>query len=149
MPRPKPRAVPSVEQLPELEPVVATSPRVARPSIEPDGVAPPKNPTLEEIWKLIDARIPPQIAVRLSSIPPPESKPSMPVRAAKATGRWTKWAMAAIGVLALVGEVFADIEKYRGPISQAVVILARVLDAHEAGAPSVTPSPEPEPPPAP
>jgi hypothetical protein len=125
IPRPKPRAVHTAFASVEAEPT------------EPPAVKPPKNPSLEEIWRLIDERIPPQIAVRLSSIPPPESRPSKAVQAAKTTGRWTKWAMAGIGILAVVGQVFAEVEKFRGPIGQALVIIARVLDSQERSAPPI------------
>lgn len=93
---------------------------------------PPRTPSLEDIYRLIDERLSPEIIERVSSVPPPESRPSISVRAAKTTGRWTKWAMAAIGVLACVGQLFAEVERYRGPISQAVIILARVLDSEDA-----------------
>lgn len=104
----------------------------------------PLNPTLKELYDLIDQRISPQIVERISSTPPAAKadapRPSLPVRVAKGTGRWTKWAMAALGVLTLVGEIWADVEKYRGPISQLLVFAARQMDAHEA--PELTPEPE-------
>lgn len=116
----------AVEAQPTPEPVPAEPP-------------PPSNPTIEDVYRLIDRRLSPLIVQRISSAPPSatvelmsEPRPSMPVRAAKATGRWTKWAMAVLGVLTLVGEIWADVEKYRGPISQLLVFAAKQLDAHEA-----------------
>lgn len=127
---PRPKKVEGVPALVQPAPTVSGS---------QDAFRPP--PTLEDVYKLIEARLTPEIISRISSIPPPESRPSMPVRAAKATGRWTKWAMVAIGALTLVGELFADVEKYRGPIGQALTIIARVLDAQEA--PAIEPVPAP------
>jgi hypothetical protein len=125
-----------------------TEPSAASPAAIAEAVKLPANPTLAEIYRLIDERIPPEISVRLSTVPPPESRPSKAAAAAKATGRWTKWAMAAIGLLAVVGQLFAGLDKYRGPISQAVVILARVLDSQEA-APRIEREPRPLLPPPP
>jgi hypothetical protein len=46
-------------------------------------------------------------------------------------------------VLTLIGEIWADVEKYRGPISQLLVFAAKQMDAHEA--PELAPpSAEPE-----
>lgn len=122
------------------------------PDVDVIWTAPPTpiNPTLRDIYALIDGRLPPEIITRISSLPAPATatatekptpRPSLPVRAVKASGRWTKWAMAAIGVLACVGEVFAGVEKFRGPISQAFVIIARAADSYEAAHDSPPPPP--------
>jgi hypothetical protein len=117
------------------------------PSSAPPPASRPINPTLDDIYRLIDARLSPQIVERISSIPPPKPVASMPVRALKHGGRWTKWAAAVIGVLAVIGEIWADVEKIRGPLSQLLVIGARYMDASEAeqGAPPALQAPSPEP----
>jgi len=107
---------------------------------ESDAVKLPDNPTLRDLYALIDARVPPDIKVRLSSIPPKqegqeraqESKPSMPVRAAKATGRWSKGVMAIIGGIMTLLQGVAWYEENRGPIEQAVVIAGKALGLWEA-----------------
>ena len=104
----------------------------APPSPAPSVPPPPDNPTLRDIYALIDARISPTIVERLSSIPPPESRPSRAVQAGKTAGRWTKWAMAAIGLLAVIGESVAEVQRWRGPISQALVVIGKALDSAEA-----------------
>jgi hypothetical protein len=127
---------------PTAKRVEPLSPAAMEP-MEPESVAAPDNPTLQQIYRLIDERMPPQIAVRISSMPPPAEpvpRPSLAVRSAKATGRWGKIAVLAIGLLSLAGQFVAEIEKYRGPISQAFVIIAQVLDRQDAPA-----APETEP----
>lgn len=112
-------------------------PRVVELGTREIEVTPPETPrSLEDLYRLIDERLSPAIIERISSAPPPaeSAKPrqSISVRAAKGAGRWTKWAMAVLGVLTIVGEIWADVEKYRGPISQLLIIAAKQLDAHEA-----------------
>lgn len=105
---------------------------VAPPEPEP-APAVPVNPTLRDLYALIDSRISPQIVQRISSNPPPpESRPSKGVQALKTSGRWTRAAMALIGLLMVLGEIFASAERWRGPISQALVIIARYMDHEEA-----------------
>jgi len=129
LPRPRPRDVFDASAIKNTPP-------------QPVMPKPPSHRTIAEVYELIDARLAPEIIHRIeSSIPPPalEPRPSLPVRAAKGAGRWTKWAMAAIGVLSVVGQIFAEFDRYRGPISQAFIVIARVLDSAERGDP---PAPE-------
>lgn len=103
------------------------------PAAAQTPVPTPVPTTIQELYSLIEQRLPtPEIIERFSSTPPPAPRASLPVRMAKGTGRWTKWAMAALGLLTLIGEIWADVEKYRGPISQLLVFAAKQMDAHEA-----------------
>jgi len=120
-------------QLPSSPPPPPSPPR--------ESPVPPSNPTIEDVYRLIDARLSPKIVQRISSYPAPESRPSLPVRAAKATGRWSRLAMAILGVVVVLAEFWADVDKYRGPLTQLFVLAAKKLDANEA--PELAPVSEP------
>lgn len=147
---PRPRRLHSVEVEPGIhvkslveDPPAAQAQPVVDFSRLPSSPPPaprPVNPTLDDIYALIDQRLSTKIVERFSSLPPPAPVVSMPVRAAKATGRWTRLAMSILGVLVVVAEFWADAEKYRGPLTQLFVFAAKKLDAHEA--PELPPAPE-------
>jgi hypothetical protein len=123
--------------------------------------APPKVPTIEDVYRLIDERlqggIPIDVVERFSSVPPAEVKPtpSMPVRAAKFTGRLYAYVVAAaISILQIIAT--AALPEYRGPIVQAtklaMLVVAEVFKDDPTALPSLdTPEllPEPVSPPPP
>jgi len=122
------------------------------------GGEPPR--TVEDVYKLIEARLPVNIPIdvveRLSSAPPPKAeppRPSLPVRAVKGGSKWTA---IAIGAFTLLGQVLAiwAAPEYRGPIVQGVKLMAAVASKLMADDPEAPPTPAtpellPEPPPAP
>lgn len=81
-------------------------------------------PTLRDIYALIDQRLTPEIIERLSSIPPPESRPSRAVQAAQKTGTAAKVFTLGLGVLALAGQGIALWRpEYTGPIVGALKLV--------------------------
>ncbi len=152
---PRPRAV---ERIPDDDATLVVPVSVAPVETEVPAVPeeehlppPPRVPTeaqrtLDDVFELINQRLNPKIIERLSSSPPEAApKPSMPVRAAKATGRFTKAAVTITGALMLLLQGVAWYEEYRGPIQQAVLIAGRVADLWEAyHVDDDPPPPEPE-----
>lgn len=104
----------------------------------------PVNPTLDDIYALIDRRLSPVIMERISSAPPAatvQPRPSIPVRAAKATGRYGRGFMTIMGGVLLVLQGVAWVEEYRGPIQQGVAIVGKLIGLWEAS--RVVNEPEP------
>jgi hypothetical protein len=97
---------------------------------DPGFRVPERNPTLKEIYALIDQRLTPEIIERISSVPPSQpQRPSLAVRAAKSSPRILSYVISAIVVL---GQAIASayLPEYRGPIIQAgKLILIAVAEA--------------------
>lgn len=127
---------------------------VPEPPLSSAGAAIPL--TLDDIYRLIDQRMPTTIAAKIESLPPPPKVPTLPSRrdslpvravksAAKPVGRWSKIAVYATGIFMLLTQGVAWIEQYRGPIGQAFVIAAKVADYWESSHSPVAPAPAADP----
>lgn len=148
-PRPRPITEATLVVPVEPSPPEAEEERLPAPPKLPGD--PPRNPTLKEIYDLVDKRLAPEIIERISSAPPAavEARPSKAVQAVQATGRYGKAFMAITGGVMLLLQGFAWYDEYRGPISQGVLIAGKLLDLWEARQLKDVP-PEPlSPPPAP
>ncbi len=109
---------------------------------EPIAPTPPR--TVEDIFELINKRLPPEITARISSIPAPAPRQSMPVRAAKATPKLLSYVLS--GVI-LLGQIIASAAypEYRGPIVQAgKIILLGIAEAMKED-PAAPPAPASDP----
>lgn len=129
-------------------PVVDFTKLPSSPPPPPPAATRPEKPTLQDIYALIDERLSTKIVERLSSSPPPASvapRPSMPVRAAKATKRWTKALMTITGGVLMLLQGVAWVEDHRGPIQQGVAVIGTLLDLWEANRVVDDPEHVPEP----
>ena len=135
-PRPEPRRLELAEELVGVEAPAAVSD--TEPSAAPapaSASAPPVNPTLREIYALIDQRLSPAIINRISTIPPaPEHEPTKPgpkssIRAAaKSTTAATKIGMAVIGAAVVAAEFIADHYPHlEGPLKALFKVGLRLL----------------------
>lgn len=129
----------------------AEPPPPSEPPVTVSFPPPPLNPTMADIYALIDARLSPKIIERISSVPAPAPKPvhSIPVRAAKFTGKWYAYLVAG-GISLIQAIAAAALPEYRGPIVQAaklaMLIVAEVFKDDPTALPSpATPELLPEP----
>ena len=133
---------------------------IPRPQRLPGAATKEPPRTVEDVYRLIDERLPVNIPIdvveRLSSEPPPakaEPRPSLPVRAVKGGSKWTAFVVAGFTLLGQVLALWAAPE-YRGPIVQTAKLVAVVVSKALADDPTAPPTPAtpellPEPPPAP
>lgn len=108
--------------------------------------------SIEEVYRLIDERlpvtIPIEVVTRLSSAPPPakvEPRPSLAVTAAKRSPRWLSYLITGLVLLAQIVVSTSETER-RGPIVQAVKLVAAGISellAEDPNAPPENVPPEP------
>lgn len=121
-----------------------TGTAIPRPRPKPPPIeALPVNRSIEDIYKLIDERLPTEIITRISSMPPSKPEPprqSLPVRAAKHTSKWTAYLLAALMV---IGQLIATASQpeYRGPIVQATKLIVMFVAEALKDDPAALPEP--------
>ena len=119
----------------------AEPPPPSEPPVDVSLPPPPMNPTVADIYNLIDSRLSPKIIERISSVPPKAEAPrrdSMPVRAAKVGSKWTAFVLAGITFLGQGLALWAAPE-YRGPIVQTAKLIAVVVSKAMADNPDAPP----------
>lgn len=104
---------------------------------------PPSNPTIADVYKLIDKRLSPLIVQRISSIPAPPARQSLPVRVAKRSPKWLAYALAGLTIIGQ-GIAAASREEYRGPIVQAVKLISFGVSEFFSDDPAAPPLTTPE-----